>query len=87
MARRSPRNLASAAPGAGDAPAAHWRLPRNIMDAVTLCHVIGSPSKFSPDRYDSFWPRGIDSSGRSLSQWPMAYDAPCGGIGRYARPA
>eukprot|EP00966_Prymnesium_polylepis_P002972 68262-Prymnesium_polylepis.1 len=20
-------------------------------------------------------------------QWPMAYDAPCGGSGRYARPA
>eukprot|EP00966_Prymnesium_polylepis_P008281 190701-Prymnesium_polylepis.1 len=24
---------------------------------------------------------------RGLTLWPMAYDAPCGGSGRYARPA
>eukprot|EP00966_Prymnesium_polylepis_P041046 952585-Prymnesium_polylepis.1 len=40
------------------------------------------------DHFDeSSWESPLPRASKEGLTWPMAYDAPCGGSGRYARPA
>eukprot|EP00966_Prymnesium_polylepis_P128995 2983107-Prymnesium_polylepis.1 len=45
-----------------------------------------APSSPHHNAQSSFW-RDTWSTNIQTVRWPMAYDAPCGGNGRYARPA